>query len=51
MILFLRRSKMKNFLKNYKTTIILLAAIIVGAIVGIVFGEKAAVLSPLETSF
>ena len=42
---------MKNFLKNYKTTIILLAAIIVGAIVGIVFGEKAAVLSPLGDIF
>lgn len=42
---------MKNFLKTYKSTIILLAAIIVGAIVGIVFGEKAAVLSPLGDVF
>lgn len=42
---------MKNFLKTYKSTIILLAAIIVGAIVGIVFGEKAAVLSPLGDIF
>lgn len=42
---------MKNFLKTYKSTIILLAAIIVGAIIGIVFGEKAAVLSPLGDIF
>ena len=42
---------MKNFFKTYKSTIILLAAIIVGAIVGIVFGEKAAVLSPLGDLF
>ena len=42
---------MKNFIKNYKSTIILLAAIIVGAIVGIVFKEKAAVLSPLGDVF
>lgn len=42
---------MKNFFKTYKSTIILLAAIIVGAIVGIVFGEKAAVLSPLGDVF
>ena len=42
---------MKNFLKTYKSTIILLAAIIVGAIVGIVFGEKAALLSPLGDIF
>ena len=42
---------MKNFLKTYKSTIILLVAIIVGAIVGIVLGEKAAVLSPLGDIF
>ena len=42
---------MKNFFKTYKSTIILLAAIIVGAIIGIVFGEKAAVLSPLGDVF
>ena len=42
---------MKNFFKTYKSTIILLAAIIVGAIIGIVFGEKAAVLSPLGDIF
>lgn len=42
---------MKEFFKNYKSTIILLAAIIVGAIVGVVFQEKAAVLSPLGDVF
>ena len=42
---------MKKFLSNYKSTIILVAAIIVGAIVGIVFQEKAAVLSPLGDIF
>ena len=42
---------MKNFLSNYKSTIILVAAIIVGAIVGIIFQEKAAVLSPLGDIF
>ena len=42
---------MKKFLSNYKSTIILLAAIIVGAIVGIIFQEKAAVLKPLGDLF
>ena len=42
---------MKTFLKNYKQTIILLAAIIIGAIAGLVFKEKAAVLSPLGDLF
>lgn len=42
---------MKKFLTNYKSTIILLVAIIVGAIVGIVFQEKATILSPLGDLF
>lgn len=42
---------MKKFLKTYKSVIILLAAIIIGAIVGIVFKEKAAVLSPFGDIF
>lgn len=42
---------MKKFLKNYKSTIILLASIIIGAIVGLIFGEKAALLSPLGDIF
>lgn len=42
---------MKKFLSNYKSTIILLVAIIVGAIVGIIFQEKATILSPLGNLF
>ena len=42
---------MKKFLSNYKSTIILLVAIVVGAIIGIVFQEKATVLSPLGDVF
>ena len=42
---------MKKFFKNYKSTIILLCAIIIGAIVGIIFKEKAAILSPLGDLF
>lgn len=42
---------MKSFFKNYRSTIILLFAIIIGAIVGVIFKEKAAVLSPLGDLF
>jgi len=42
---------MKKFIKNYKSTIILMAAIIIGAIVGLIFGEKATILSPLGDLF
>lgn len=42
---------MKKFFKTYKSIIILLAAIVIGAIVGIVFKEKAAILSPLGDIF
>lgn len=42
---------MKKFLSNYKSTIILLVAIIVGAFAGIIFQEKATVLSPLGDIF
>lgn len=42
---------MKNFIKTYKATLILLAGILVGTIVGIVFGEKAAILSPFGDIF
>ena len=46
-----RGSIMKKFLSNYKSTIILLVAIIVGAIVGIVFKEKATIVKPLGDLF
>ncbi len=42
---------MKKFLSNYKSTIILLVAIIVGAVVGIILKEKATVLKPLGDIF
>ena len=42
---------MKKFLSNYKSTIILLVAIIVGAITGIIFQEKATILSPFGDLF
>ena len=42
---------MKNFLKNYKSTLILLASIIIGTIVGLIFEEKATVLSPFGDLF
>lgn len=40
-------SIMKKIWENYKSTIILLVAMVVGAIIGLVAGEKATVLSPL----
>ena len=42
---------MKKFLSNYKSTIILLVAIIVGAFVGIIFQENATILSPFGDIF
>ena len=42
---------MKKFLSNYKSTIILLVAIIIGAFVGIIFQEKATILKPLGDIF
>ncbi len=42
---------MKKFIKNYKSTLILLGAIIIGAIIGLIFGEKATVLSPFGDLF
>ena len=42
---------MKKFLKNYKSTLILLGSIIIGTIVGLIFDEKATVLSPFGDLF
>lgn len=42
---------MKSFWKNYKQTIILLISIIIGAIVGLIFKEKTAVLAPFGDVF
>lgn len=42
---------MKNIWKNYKSTIILLCSIIIGALIGIIFKEKATVLAPFGDLF
>lgn len=42
---------MKKFWSNYKQTIILILSIIIGAIVGLIFKEKASILSPLGDIF
>lgn len=42
---------MKKVLKNYKSSIILILSIIVGAIVGLIFKEKTAVLQPFGDLF
>jgi Na+/H+-dicarboxylate symporter len=42
---------MKEILKNYKSTIILISAIIVGVIVGLIFGSDASVLKPFGDLF
>ena len=42
---------MKNFIKNYKSSLILIASIILGTIIGLVFKEKATVLSPFGDLF
>ena len=42
---------MKNIWKNYKQTIILVVALIIGAIAGLIFKEKATILSPFGDLF
>ena len=42
---------MKKFLKNYKSSFILILSMIIGLIIGIIFKEKANVLSPLGSLF
>lgn len=42
---------MKKIFKNYKSTIILLVAIVIGAVIGGIFGEDAVILKPLGTLF
>ncbi|MEG1287528.1 MAG: dicarboxylate/amino acid:cation symporter [Clostridium sp.] len=40
-----------KFLKNYKSSLILLCSIVIGGIVGIIFGEKTEVLAPFGNLF
>ncbi len=42
---------MRKVLKSYKSTLILLGGIIVGALAGVIFKEKAAIVSPLGDLF
>ncbi|MBP2033753.1 Na+/H+-dicarboxylate symporter [Clostridium algifaecis] len=42
---------MKTFLKSYRFSIILLSSIILGAIIGVVYGSKAVVLKPFGDLF
>ena len=42
---------MKDFIKNYRSTLILLGAVALGAIVGVLWGPGAAVLNPFGTLF
>ena len=42
---------MKNFVKNYKGTLVLLASIIIGAIAGLIFKEKTEIVKPFGDIF
>ena len=47
----MKKFSLKKILKNYKMTIILLLSIVLGAVVGVVFKEDAAVLKPFGDLF
>ena len=49
--LYYEGSKRMKKIKNYKSMIIMLIGILVGGVVGLIWGEKAAVLSPLGDLF
>ncbi len=42
---------MKKFFKNYKSSLVLIGAIILGTLVGLIFKEKATILSPFGDLF
>lgn len=42
---------MKNFLKNYKMSLILILSILIGGVVGIILGPKATILEPFGQIF
>lgn len=42
---------MKKIIKNYKSSIILILSILIGVIIGLIFKEKASILSPLGDIF
>ena len=45
------QKKIMNILKNYKFSFILIFGMIVGSVIGIIFGEKAVVLQPIADIF
>lgn len=52
LVTIIRRGNcMKQFLSHYKSTLILLAAINIGTIIGLIFGEKAIALKPFGDIF
>ena len=42
---------MKKVLKNYKSTIVFLGAVVIGAICGLIFKEKAEIVKPQVPKF
>ena len=42
---------MKNIWKNYKTTLVLIFSLIIGAIAGLIFGDKTLIVKPIGTLF
>ena len=42
---------MKKILKNYKNTLILLGCVVIGAVCGLIFKEKAEIVKPLGDLF
>jgi Na+/H+-dicarboxylate symporter len=42
---------MKKFIKNYKSSLILIMSIIIGTIIGLIFKDRATILSPLGDIF
>ncbi|MFI3260187.1 MAG: dicarboxylate/amino acid:cation symporter [bacterium] len=44
-----KKSSLKEIMKNYKSTIILLSSILIGALIGYIFKEDAIILKPLGT--
>jgi Na+/H+-dicarboxylate symporter len=43
--------RLKSFFKNYRFTVILLLAILIGGVAGLIFGEKTAVVKPFGDLF
>lgn len=44
-------TRLKNFLKNYKTMLLLILAMIIGAVCGLIFKEDATIVKPLGDLF